>query len=534
MANLRQALELASLSQTKTAVASKTMTAVQIAKRVFQLAAQAGHPFEGITVQDWARKWLASDEFVLMEISASKAALTNTPKNRNLVFEKMHASAFEPIVVDANKNEIGRTPGGFVPSVIVVDGKHSHQAQVMQGKSMVMAWVGKKVVAKVQAKVASIKVNGNGVKLSKIESAAVLAQDRGHNGSAPHMPMPGVKSNRNSTTVYSGGPGSGRHPGYGQFKYAGGSSGSRTWYRFEHPDGTRVSALRYKGGDGGVSKIYETKPGELMPTGAIHEGDHDSNVKFLQDHYGISHPKVSRRLDAGAGGVGGSLGNGSGSNPNRMGFGAVTQDPSDEKNDPSDQSPGSGGGKRLAPSKGGSKSELQNKMFSKGTVVDKIYEACKNDMSAGKFKFTKKMMGVAPPGREEQVLKLKEKYGEDSPIPFQIAWHQHNQGKKDMDAGGPGSGPRPGQGRLALQPQWQPSSNSAKFQHLHEVAEQNGWKYRDSTGQAKTEGRSQQAVVHRYDAANRAPYQVQKDEMHIYEFPDGRHSYSSNYPSHKL
>ena len=34
---------------------------------------------------------------------------------------------------------------------------------------------------------------------------------------------------------------------------------------------------------------------------------------------------------------------------------------------------------------------------------------------------------VAPPGREKQVKKLKQKYGADSDVPFKIAWAQHNK-----------------------------------------------------------------------------------------------------------
>ena len=36
---------------------------------------------------------------------------------------------------------------------------------------------------------------------------------------------------------------------------------------------------------------------------------------------------------------------------------------------------------------------------------------------------------VAPPGKEKMIKKLKKKYGDDSDIPFKIAWSQHNIGK---------------------------------------------------------------------------------------------------------
>lgn len=37
---------------------------------------------------------------------------------------------------------------------------------------------------------------------------------------------------------------------------------------------------------------------------------------------------------------------------------------------------------------------------------------------------------VAPPGLEDLVLKLKKKYGKDSPIPYKIAWSVYNKKKK--------------------------------------------------------------------------------------------------------
>ena len=40
-----------------------------------------------------------------------------------------------------------------------------------------------------------------------------------------------------------------------------------------------------------------------------------------------------------------------------------------------------------------------------------------------------KILEVAPPGREKQVLKLKKKFGKDSDIPYKIAWSQHNKEK---------------------------------------------------------------------------------------------------------
>lgn len=362
MANIKQALELSNLQQKKATTPSKKMSALQIAQRVFQLAAQAGHPFQGTTPKEWAKKWLASDEFVRTEIPAGRVALPTAPMNSNRVLQNLSAAAdsMEPIVVDLNKQKIGRSPIGFVPPIIVVDGKHRHTARTMQGHSTIEAWVGLKAIDKLLATAMVEKaIESKPVsKRSKIESAAILnmpRQDVAENGSAPHRPMPGVKGGK----VYGMGGGQ-----------AGLGSGSGPT---APPVTTRVQA---------------SDPSDVTP-----------------------HKDPSDRYDKPLG---------------------QSIDPSDEENSygnvsPNDQAPGAGVGNRLPPNKGASKSELQDKLFSKGIKVDKIYEEMNAAMKAGKFKFTKQMMGVAPPGRESQVMELKKKYGEKSPIPFQIAWHQYNQ-----------------------------------------------------------------------------------------------------------
>lgn len=68
-------------------------------------------------------------------------------------------------------------------------------------------------------------------------------------------------------------------------------------------------------------------------------------------------------------------------------------------------------------------------LFAKETVEDVVaaYEA------ACKAGYKGKMEAKAPPGMEDMVMKLKEKYGEDSDSPFAIAWWKYNQGKKKKD-----------------------------------------------------------------------------------------------------
>lgn len=211
--NLEQALATEALNtpvKREDCPCEKTrISASQMAKQVFAMAEEKGTPFLHQTPQGWARKWLASPEFVLIDIPASAAAVPLTPKNPNQVLRNIRATADSkpPIVVDLNKRGIGSTPGGtFVPEVIVIDGKHRHTAAMMQGCGSVQAWVGVKALKYVlkgarTIEAASVPARQVVKARSVVSSEAVLyagavpAQDRAtEDGSAPHMPMPGVKA----------------------------------------------------------------------------------------------------------------------------------------------------------------------------------------------------------------------------------------------------------------------------------------------------------------------------------------------------
>ena len=146
--NLEQSLHAQALNSpnTEECLCEKArVSAEQMARRVFAAARAHGHPYENTTVEQWARKWLASDEFVLMEIDAAAVAIPLAPKNPQTVIKHMLNAAGElpPVVVDLNKRKIGRTPtSGYIPPVIVLDGKHRHMADVMNGHARVRAWVG--------------------------------------------------------------------------------------------------------------------------------------------------------------------------------------------------------------------------------------------------------------------------------------------------------------------------------------------------------------------------------------------------------
>src|SRR3954468_19986096 len=73
---------------------------IQVAKRVFQLAASGGFPYTGQTHKQWAKKWLSSDTFRLMEIDINAVASPHLPKNpERVAFRVLCAQdSMDPIV----------------------------------------------------------------------------------------------------------------------------------------------------------------------------------------------------------------------------------------------------------------------------------------------------------------------------------------------------------------------------------------------------------------------------------------------------
>lgn len=323
--NLAQSLNFSALGQTpsKLGVPQGKTSAKKIAKKIFAMAEAEGRPFEKISARDWRNRWLASEEFVLMEIEISKAALPGMPRNPNRVFEKMQAAAssLEPVVVDINKQNIGQTPSGYVPRVIVVDGKHTHMARRTQGYGTILAWVGQKALKYVlpQKKEITIRASKTNVKTTKIDAAVAVSvprQDRAQAGSAPHQNIPS------------------------EFPTKG--NGNLDW----PPQPVTQSPRKFRAGGAGAGAA-----------------------------------------GSGAGGASGSLGGGSGANPNRMGVYAndasdtgqvdpsdadqgtasTLQDPTDyTQESPAYESPGSGVGPRTKKSTGATNSELSQKTVRAG------------------------------------------------------------------------------------------------------------------------------------------------------------------------
>lgn len=149
---LNDAMELTKIQGR--AVDNNVLPALDVAKRVFEQSARYGEPYERHTPESWRDMWLASDKFVLAEIGIEQVGIPYAKKiNPEKVRRCMSASAdgnTEPIVVDLNRQQIGKTPLGYVPKVIVTDGKHRWKAQVEMGKDRILAWVGDKALAELE------------------------------------------------------------------------------------------------------------------------------------------------------------------------------------------------------------------------------------------------------------------------------------------------------------------------------------------------------------------------------------------------
>lgn len=176
---------------------------LDVARRVFEVSAMADQPYVNIKPEEWAQRWLTSQTFVLAEIAPHHVAVPYANRiNRSKVQATLQCSAeeIEPIVIDINKQGIGSTNSGYIPKVIVVDGKHRHRAQVLRGKDRIMAWVGDLAMAELQKRnnpkqfVIKAAANPFPEKRSKLSSFAemfcavtgpVVRQDTGDGGSRP-------------------------------------------------------------------------------------------------------------------------------------------------------------------------------------------------------------------------------------------------------------------------------------------------------------------------------------------------------------
>lgn len=132
-------------------VENRVKTGLELAKEIFAEAEQRNQPFLYLTPEKWTKRWLPSKKFTLMRLPLNAAALPCQPKGENLVLKKVYAREENPIVVEYNKNQVGAAFHGFIPPVVVIDGKHRFKAATMRGDSHILAWVGEVAIQEMHA-----------------------------------------------------------------------------------------------------------------------------------------------------------------------------------------------------------------------------------------------------------------------------------------------------------------------------------------------------------------------------------------------
>lgn len=132
-------------------ISKEVKIGLELAQDIFAEAEERDQPFLYHTPETWARKWLPSKRFRLIRLPLNAAAMPCEPKVDNLVLKKIHAREEKPIIVDYNLNQVGKSMHGFVPQVIVLDGKHRFRAAQLRGETHIMAWVGEKAIECMEA-----------------------------------------------------------------------------------------------------------------------------------------------------------------------------------------------------------------------------------------------------------------------------------------------------------------------------------------------------------------------------------------------
>lgn len=346
MSTITNALTQADLRMPPTVITKMIRNRNQVAKRVFQLAASGGFPYTGMTYQQWAKKWLPSEKFRLVEIDIHAAASAHLPKNPERVAYRLMCAqdSVDPIVVDLNKQQIGKSHLGFIPKVVVTDGKHRKQGQILQGHTRILAWVGcraekhlknVKVIDKLdfsaikpQKDTKPVIIQASGMRIASHRNLPIdtaynlhcavtpasgqtfLDQSGGEGGSRPKSAF--VKAKK----VKAGGPGSGRHKENHDELIKNGwevTKSNSAGKQYQH----MLHRGMYINRDTGAWGFRN--PGQISKS-----TDSGRDLASLKTHL-TTHPEPSEaqkkwakgEFDA-MGGPGASLGGGSGSNPLTM------------------------------------------------------------------------------------------------------------------------------------------------------------------------------------------------------------------------
>lgn len=146
---IEAAFQLSELRVQQAPVRREFRSAASIASEIWAEARERGlgGSLGGCTnVQDWQQKWLPSKRFHLMRVPLNAAALACAPREMNLVLKKIYAQEQKPIVIDYNRNRVGASTVGYVPDVVVVDGKHRFASAGMRGNTDILAWIGEEAI----------------------------------------------------------------------------------------------------------------------------------------------------------------------------------------------------------------------------------------------------------------------------------------------------------------------------------------------------------------------------------------------------
>jgi hypothetical protein len=438
--NLQESMMLKEMRDSRRVLpfaAKEKKSAQDLAKRVFARAEESGRPITRQTEKDWAKEWLQSKDFVLLDISIDAVASPiRAPIDTSKVQESMRASAdnMEPVIVDVNKNRLGMiSKGHYYPQVIVVDGQHRYQGAMLQGRERIKAWVGIEAAAMIGLLHADHQLGSSELHQLLQKKLNDEYPSVSEPGSVLYQPRPYIKE------VYP----------------------LEDYFVFSHDEKQFKQSYKCNMADRSVDLVGKPKAVVQKFVHASSEVRLHRNALSPMERAMMIHGAAG---GAGMSGPGSSLGNGSGPPstvmPANMG---VSTKPVMKMKGKKKKMKGSGflsykdaTKTQQAKMKGGTKSEMAEELKSSGyygynqatkTQSNKTKGASQSEMAPNlkgaatvrkivtKFKaacasgYSGKMEAVAPPGMEHVVKGLKKHFPKGSDSPFKLAWWMHNKKK---------------------------------------------------------------------------------------------------------
>ena len=446
--NIRQAMSFSELNIYRKPLLRQAVTALDITKKIFARAEEAGKPFRLTTEKEWQKDWLASEKFVLYDLPLNMVAVPYAIADSKTISMIQGAAPREmaPIVVDLNKQKVGQSSKGFYPAVVVVDGAHRHKATAMQGHETIRAWVGELAAAKLNLIHADHQFGASELQSKLQEQLREKFKPKdgpiGYNGIGP---TPWIKE---------------CYPFENYFVY----SYDGDLYKQKYKANQKKRSVVLVGEPEEVVEKYVGISASGIPSKTQM---HVTPIEHAMQLHAAGSGTGAGASGPGTGAPGSSLGDGSGeptkvptmkskkkklkanaatSSSNTSGGGytgyrSASKTQSDKtrgasKSDMFDKLKGSGYSGFTKATKtqsdktrGADKSVMFDKL--KGEAkVKKIITDYKAAVKAGYKASSKDMQAVAPPGLEHMVLGLKKHLGENNPSVFKIAWHHYNEGSK--------------------------------------------------------------------------------------------------------